>query len=213
MIAAAPADGPDLQRTVLGQYRLAVLHSQNIVGVFRQRCSQCRLAGSGKGKSLIKLQTQLFRKIRSKQRFRGGQQRLHIAGLGAKGKKIAKAGEDLHAPGGKPLCRAQGVGHRQLQHQVGAAFDGGSGPEGFVKNSRGAPLNKVAAHKANHSGIRFHRPQLLLMPQVKGVILADDSRNFQKNPSFSEKSPVQVLRYSQKYYRIDSVMAIIPQLT
>jgi hypothetical protein len=52
------------------------------------------------------------------------------------------------------------------------------------------PLDEIAAHHANNGGILAQFPtndgKLLLMPQMQGVIFADNANSFQKNPSFTQ---------------------------
>ena len=84
-----------------------------------------------------------------------------------------------------------------------------------MKNSRRAPLNKIAAHQADNSAairkFAANPVELLPVPQVKGVILTDDADDFQKIPSFSKIFPIQGLRNPVKCDRILLAMVIIPQ--
>ena len=57
-----------------------------------------------------------------------------------------------------------------------------------MENSRGAPLHKIAAHEANDGGVlpkmTANDIDLLLVPQMKGVVFANNADSFQKFPSF-----------------------------
>ena len=57
-----------------------------------------------------------------------------------------------------------------------------------MENGRMTPLDKIAAHDADNGSIFAQFPadgvDLLLVTKMKGVVFADNTNGFQKNPSF-----------------------------
>ena len=98
----------------------------------------------------------------------------------------ARHSQQLDAAFGKGLRRGHSPRSRQLQHQIRTAVHRHL-PTGELVHQRGlAPLDKVAAHGADH-GVRAMLPQLshqVGMAAVERIEFTDDPRNGHMGCSF-----------------------------
>ena len=193
VVAACPVDGENLHRAALGEDGLAVFHSQNVIGAGENGGIQSQLIHGGlpggrEGGTGVQLGAEPGGKFLRQECLRGRPQGCGLSGFRAEAEGIAHPGEDLHTPGGEAFGGRQGGGDGQLQYQVGAAFDGGACPEGFVDDGGMAPLDKIAAHGADNGaiGTEFLPDQgnLLLMAQVQGVVFANNTNGHGRKPPF-----------------------------
>ena len=194
MVAALPGDGHGTHFRVPGRHGFAVFDSENIVGACNQFTLQAHpgkglLPGGGEGQALFQLIPEDGREVLGQKRPGGGHQGIAVCIFGTEAQLVAEIAQNRHASIGEALGRGQGVMGGQLQHQVGACGNGGSGPEGFVKNGRSAPLDEAAAHQTDDGRFRAaeatNHAHLLPMAQMQGVIFTDDSDCFQNFVTFS----------------------------
>ena len=196
VVVSGSVDGKRDHGRILGQNGLAVFHSQNVIGK-RKKISgkphsfQSRLSGGREGLAGIQFLAELGREVITEQGFCGGKQGLTVCVLRAEAQGITQLGQKLHAAGGKPFRRGQSAGNGELQNQVSAAENSGLCPQGLVQNGGHAPLDEVAAHGADdgtvRSKFRFYPVDLLLMPQVEGVIFTDNANSFHVTASIIQK--------------------------
>ena len=155
MVAAAPENGHRGHGAALRQNRLAVFHSEDIVGCFQKICIQshlfqCRLTGSGEGFSSFQLAFQQGPEFLTQQGLCGVHQPLGIGIFRAEAEIITETAQDPDTSCGEAFGRGKGVFHRKLQHQIGAAVQCGLCPQGFIDDGRGASLYKISAHQADN---------------------------------------------------------------
>ena len=153
---AADRHRPD--STAAAQQRLAVLHTQNVVGTFQnggifaaQQLLHRRLTAGGIGYAVAQPGAQSVLVVRGEQAGRHMLQRVRVAALAAESHVGDNTGglQGLNAAVGKALRRADCPGQRQLQYQIHTAFHGGFGPGVLAHQSEVAPLDEVAAHHAD----------------------------------------------------------------
>ena len=192
MVIALPADGENIQISLLLQDRLAVFHSQNIVGTgknirIRAHSGQSGLAGGREGKSLVQLLTEQWREFFGKKGAGSVQQTIFVCSFRAEADCVTNFAQYSHTPGGKTFRRRQRGCDGKFQNKIRTGQDCGLGPEGFVHNGRVTTLDKISAHCADDSSVRTemfpNTADLFGVSPMEGIIFANDTNGFQKNPS------------------------------
>lgn len=193
MIASGTVDGENLHRRILREHCLAVFHGQNVIGLTQQTIVhahglQSLRSGGGEGDTGVQSLTKKQWEPVVQQSLSRFCQLFFFTVLRSKAECVTEPGQQVNTPSGEPLRRRQGRRHRQLHHQICPAEGGGFCPDAFIKQGGFAPLDEIAAHGADDRRVLPQFPpdalNLMQVPQMKGVIFADNANNHEKIPPF-----------------------------
>ncbi len=173
-----------------GLQRLAIFHRQNVVGLAQQSrlllnpLVKGPFPSGGIGNPLAQLQQSSGGGFMLQQQ--GGQslKPVNVRAFRPKGqvRRAAQSGQQTHRGPSEALRRLKGPGRGQLDDQIRPAANGAfrSGP--FAHHSRFPPLNIIARHTADNSGIRPQQPpdlpKLKSVASVKRVVFCHNAADF-----------------------------------